>query len=290
MDPKGFIAENQLEHLLEVTAVTMIAVLPVLLLVPLILWRYRYGNHKSRYAPEWDQSRGLDLVMWGVPMAIIVFAGALLWRSTILLDPFRPLQPEASSTRVQVVGLDWKWLFIYPDQNLATVGELAFPADRPLALELTSDTVMQSFMIGALGGQIYAMPGMRSKLHLSAEAPGDFVGENMQYSGEGFHTQKFRARAMRQGDFASWLDDVRQVAAPLDAASYARLAARGTKDDLRTAFPEAVTRDGVVVFRLEGESPFAASLARYRGAAPVGPEGQPGSPAFRPLATSGGQP
>ena len=286
LDPKGSIAAAQLAHLYEVTAVTMIAVLPVLVLVPFMLWRYRYNNRTARYAPDWDESRTLDLVMWGVPLAIIAFLGVLLWRSTMLLDPYRPIEPAAQATRVQVVGLDWKWLFIYPDEGIATVGELAFPAGRPLALDLTSDTVMQSFMIGALGGQVYAMPGMRTKLHLSADGPGSYKGENMQYSGAGFHTQKFTASAMTNADFAGWLDRARQVAVPLDAAAYATLSERGTKDRLRAAFPGAVMQDGAVVFRLGDPGMFDTIIARYRGSVPVLPEQQAGSPSFQnPLST-----
>tara|TARA_R100000687_G_C6451543_1_gene165542 strand:+ start:1291 stop:2253 length:963 start_codon:yes stop_codon:yes gene_type:complete len=290
IDPKGEIASAQLSHLLEVTAVTMIAVLPVLILVPFMLWRYRYGNRKATYSPAWDESRLLDVLMWGVPFAIIIFAGALLWRSTIALDPYRPIEPAGQATRIQVVGLDWKWLFIYPDEGIATVGEMAFPADRPLALDLTSDTVMQSFMIGALGGQIYAMPAMRTKLHLQADAPGEFTGENMQYSGEGFHTQKFRVSAMTETDFAAWLGTVRQTAVPLDAAAYAILAERSTKDQLRAVLPDAVMPDGTIAFRLEDASLFDTILARYRGDQPVLPDAQPGAPSYQAVPANGVKP
>lgn len=290
LNPKGSIAAEQLGLLYQVTAVTMIAVLPVLIFVPLMLWRYRYNNRAAKYEPGWDESRRLDLVMWGVPFAIIAFLGVLLWRSTTLLDPYRPIEPAAAATRVQVVGLDWKWLFIYPGEGIATVGELAFPASRPLALDLTSDTVMQSFMVGALGGQIYAMPGMRTQLHLSADSPGSYTGENMQYSGEGFHTQKFRATAMTDAGFANWLDAARQVAAPLDAAAYATLSERGTKDELRAAFPTAVMQDGAVVFRLGDPGLFDTIIARYRGSVPVLPARQPGSPSFQHTLPTGAKP
>lgn len=290
LEPKGSIAAGQLAHFYEVIAVTMIAVLPVLILVPLMLWRYRYSNRAARYEPGWDESRALDLLMWGVPFAIIAFLGALLWRSTTLLDPYRPIEPAAQATHVQVVGLDWKWLFLYPDEGIATVGELAFPASRPLALDLTSDTVMQSFMIGALGGQIYAMPGMQTRLHLSADRPDNFTGENMQYSGEGFHTQKFRASAMSDADFADWLDAARQVAVPLDAAAYAVLSERGTKDQLRAALPGARMSNGTMAFRLEDPRMFDAIIARYRGASPVLPASQPGSPSFANTPSAGGKP
>lgn len=290
LNPKGSIAAGQLTHFYEVIAVTMIAVLPVLVLVPLMLWRYRYNNRTAKYEPGWDESRRLDLLMWGVPLAIIACLGVLLWRSTTLLDPYRPIEPAAQATHVQVVGLDWKWLFIYPDQGIATVGELAFPASRPLTLDLTSDTVMQSFMIGALGGQIYAMPGMQTKLHLSADGPDSYMGENMQYSGEGFHTQKFRASAMSDADFTDWLNEARQVAVPLDTAAYAILSERGTKDQLRAALPGAQMPIGTMAFRLEDPQMFDAIVARYRGTSPVLPTSQPGSPSFSNTSSAGGKP
>lgn len=290
LDPKGSIASAQLSHLYEVTVVTMIAVIPVLILIPLMLWRYRYSNRSAKYAPDWDKSRGLDALMWGVPFAIVAFAGVLLWRSTLALDPYRPIEPAAQATRVQVIGLDWKWLFVYPDHGIATIGELAFPASRPLALELTSDTVMQSFMIGALGGQIYAMPGMRTQLHLSADGPGNFSGENMQYSGEGFHTQKFRASAMEDAEFATWLEAARQASVQLDDAVYATLAERSTKAEVRAAFPAAVTAGDVVVFSLGAGDLFDAVVARYRGDQAVSPELQPGSALYQPRTSSGGRP
>ena len=257
LDPQGPIAAAQLSNLYEVTAVTMIAVLPVLVLVPLILWRYRYKNSNAEYAPGWDESRTLDLFMWGIPFAIVAFLGVLLWRSTTLLDPYRPLDPAVEATRVQVVGLDWKWLFIYPDEGIATVGELAFPADVPLALELTSDTVMQSLIIGALGGQIYAMPGMQTQLNLSA------------------------------ADYADWLASVRQVAVSLDTTAYSTLAERSTKDEVRAAFPTAVMSNGTVAFMLEDADLFNAIMAPYRGSSAIPPTSQPGSPAYRPLTSIG---
>lgn len=149
---------------------------------------------------------------------------------------------------------------------------------------------MQSFIIGALGGQIYAMPGMRTQLHLSADSPGSYTGENMQYSGEGFHTQKFQATAMTDAGFASWLDAARQVAVPLDAAAYATLSERGTKDELRRAFPTAALQDGAVVFSLGDPGMFDTIIARYRGSVPVLPEQQPGSLSFQNTLPTGAKP
>ncbi len=189
LEPAGPVASAQRAHLAVVVLVTMIAVLPVVVLVPVILWRYRYSNSKARYAPEWGRSGKLELVLWGVPFLIIAVLSVMLWRSTVKLDPYEPLGSAAETLRVEVIGLDWKWLFLYPDLGIATVNELAFPAGRPVALNLTTDTVMQSFMVPALAGQIYAMPGMITDLNLQADAEGVMLGANSQYNGEGFADQ-----------------------------------------------------------------------------------------------------
>lgn len=280
LDPGGPIADAQQWHLIEVTALTMLAVLPVLLLVPWLIWRFRYRRNTDNYAPDWDESRRLDLLMWGVPLLITVCLSVLLWRSTSHLDPYKPLSPPGEATRVQVVGLDWKWLFIYPDEGIATVGELAFPSGRPLALELTADTVMQSFMISALGGQIYVMPGMRTRLHLRADRPGTFSGENMQYNGAGFHTQKFRAKAMSQDDFTSWVQAVRQHGIPLDNAGYTQLARRTTLSEARKDITGTNMPADLIYYRAVDSNLFASIIERYRSGESVNPEAQPGSPLY----------
>lgn len=287
MSPEGSVAAAQLSHLWEVVLLTLVAIVPVLILVPLILWRYRYGRRAGgRYLPDWGKSTRLDLLMWGVPFVIIAILSVLLWRSVTALDPYRPLATPAEATPVEVVGLDWKWLFLYPDLGIATVGEMAFPADEQLALELTSDTVMQSFIISALGGQIYVMPGMRTLLHVNADRPGIFEGENMQYSGTGFHAQKFQARALTDEDFAAWVANVRTNGQPLDHATYAILAARGDVADARRALitaghaPNAAPPDQLW-FTLPDTGLFAEVLGRYTNAEPVDPTAQPGSPLYR---------
>ena len=201
LEPGGPIAAAQKAHLIHVTLLSMIAILPVFVLVPLILWRYRYKNKSACYKPDWEFSGVLDMLMWGVPFVIIFFLSIELWHSNKALDPYKPIDSEFPALQVQVVGLDWKWLFIYPQYGIASIGEMAFPADRPVALKLTSDTVMQSFLVSALAGQIYTMPGMETQLHLKADHPGVFEGENTQFNGIGFTEQKFNAVAMSQQDF-----------------------------------------------------------------------------------------
>ncbi|TMV53843.1 cytochrome ubiquinol oxidase subunit II, partial [Thioclava sp. BHET1] len=176
MSPEGPIAALQKYHLIQVTIISLVVVLPVIILVPWLAWHYRASNKKATYRPEWDMNHALEWVMWGVPVLIVIVLGWYLWIYTHKLDPYKPIASTEKATQVQVVGLDWKWMFIYPDYHIATVGEMAFPEDRPVALSLTSDTVMQSFLISALGGQIYTMPGMDAKLHLSAHTTGSYLG------------------------------------------------------------------------------------------------------------------
>jgi cytochrome o ubiquinol oxidase subunit II len=195
LDPQGPVAAAQRAHLIDVVLLLLIVVVPVLVLTPIVVWRYRL-NGSARYTPAWSFFLPLEFVIWGVPIAIVVVLAVWLWENTEKLDPYKPLASAADPPlRVKVVGYDWKWLFIYPQFNIASIGEFAFPAGRPLDILLTSDTVMQSFFIPALGSQIYAMAGMVTKLHLLANAPGSFRGENTQFNGNGFYLQAFTATA-----------------------------------------------------------------------------------------------
>lgn len=203
LQPMGPVAEEQFTHLLRVVGISMVVILPVLIGVPLILWRYRYSRPRGEYTPEWEFSKKLEFSMWGIPALVVIVLSSWLWYSTAKLDPYTRLGPEP--LQVQVIGLDWKWLFIYPDEGIATVGELAVPVGRPVELTLTTDTVMQSFLIAPLTGQIYAMPGMTTKLNFSATRAGQAEGENTQYNGDGFGRQKFTVRALAPDDFSAWI-------------------------------------------------------------------------------------
>lgn len=284
LDPAGPVAAAQRAHLIEVVAWTMIAIVPVFVGVPLLLWRYRYRNDKARYTPDWAFSGWLDVAMWGVPFVIIVVLGAQLWRSAHALDPYKPIAPAGRALNVQVIGLDWKWLFVYPDLGIASMNELAFPTDTSVALDLTTDTVMQSFMIAALAGQVYAMPGMRTKLHVLADAPGTFEGENTQFNGDGFAQQKFDAVAMAPEGFDAWVAGVREVGVPLDAAAYGKLAAASTGDESYATFGTEAMPDRVVWFDTVPQDLFDSILGRYRTDKPVRPEAQPGSTVYLPSA------
>ena len=208
----------------DAVAFMLIVIIPVYLLAFGFVWHYRSSNKKARYDPNWSYDWRLDAVIWLVPALIVIALGYLSWNNTHRLDPYRPLQSSVAPLQVEAVAQDWKWLFIYPDQNIAVVNELAFPSGTPLSLRITSDTVMNSFFIPTLGSQIFAMAGMQTRLHLMADEPGRFVGRNMQYSGAGFADQQFEAIAMSQEDFDAWLTKVGQSSETLDADTYRELA------------------------------------------------------------------
>ncbi len=230
----------------------MIVVLPVLVLTPVVAWRYRYSG-AAAYRPDWSFSWPIDIAIWGIPFAIVIVVAVWQWKSTHALDPFRPLSTGQMPLRVEVVGYDWKWLFIYPDLGIASMGQLAFPADRPVAFDLTSNTVLQSFFIPTLGSQIYAMAGMVTQLHLKAYAPGSFAGQNVQFNGDQFYRQKFTADAMTPADFEAWTDRVRAEGVPLSPEAYAAVQQRSTVEQTRKALGAVERPLGAIYF--SGVSP-----------------------------------
>jgi cytochrome o ubiquinol oxidase subunit II len=226
LDPKGPVALAERDLLFDAFYVMMIVIVPVIILTLLFAWRYRASNTSAKYAPAWANSAKVDAVVWLIPAAIVISLGILLWRSTYKLDPYRPLDAAGAPLEVQVVAQDWKWLFIYPEQGIAVVNQLAFPAGRPVSLRITSDTVMNSFYVPQLAGQIYAMAGMQTRLQLLADQPGKFVGRNSQYSGGGYSDQHFEVVSLAAGDFDAWIAKAKQAPGQLDAASYPAQAAK----------------------------------------------------------------
>jgi cytochrome o ubiquinol oxidase subunit 2 len=224
LDPKGPITLLERDLLFTAFGLMLIVVIPVFLMAAVFVWFYRPVSKHDVYKPDWGYSVWMDALVWLVPAAIVIVIGTIVWDYTHRLDPYRPIASDQPPLEVQAVAQDWKWLFLYPEQNIATVNELVFPSERPLSLRITSDTVMNSLLIPALGGQIYAMAGMESRLHLLADAPGQFRGRNMQYSGSGFANQFFEAHAMSDQDFEAWVAKVRQSSDRLDNAAYEELA------------------------------------------------------------------
>ncbi|MGH8397434.1 MAG: cytochrome ubiquinol oxidase subunit II [Gammaproteobacteria bacterium] len=219
---------------------------PIFLVLPFFAWRYRYGNKSARYTPKWEFSRLLEILSWSGPIVIVAVLAFFVWRDSHKLDPYKPLASDQPALRVQVIGYDWKWLFIYPDQGIASIGTLAMPVGRPVTLHLTSATVMQSFFIPALGSQIYAMGGMVTQLNLQASQPGLSLGENTMYNGNGFHQEKFTAVAMTPAKFEAWVSEVRADGIPLNAQTLEIISRRSTRAQLIAALPQVTSQDGDV--------------------------------------------
>jgi cytochrome o ubiquinol oxidase subunit 2 len=217
-NPKGPIGESERSIILIAFGLMLIVVIPVIVMAIWFPLKYRAGNTKAPYEPKWSHSGKIELVMWCVPLVIVLILATITWRETHRLDPYRPIASEAVPLDVEVVSLDWKWLFIYPKEHIAVVNEFVFPAKAPLSFRLTSDTVMTSFFIPQLGSQIYAMAGMQTRLHLLADAPGVYAGQNQQFSGEGYPRMNFDATATTPEAFEAWVGKVRQSPDKLDAA------------------------------------------------------------------------
>jgi cytochrome o ubiquinol oxidase subunit 2 len=224
LDPKGTIAEEQKKLLIITTWLMMIVVLPVFILTIAIPWKYRKGNPKAKYAPNWDNSHMAEIIWWSLPFAVVIVLSIITWKSCHDLDPYKPLVSENKPVKVQVVALDWKWLFIYPEFNIATVNYLQFPEKTPVNFDITADAPMNSLWIPELGGQIYAMAGMKTKLHLIANAPGRFNGSSANLSGKGFAGMKFIAEATSAADFAKWIKEVKASSNFLTLEEYNKLA------------------------------------------------------------------
>ena len=223
MNHAGPIAASQWRLYVIVGIVLIFVAGPVLLLTPLIAWHYRLSNKHHAFRPNWSFSWTLEGFIWIPPIAIVIGLGFVLWDYTHALDPYRPIASDQPALEVQAVGLDWKWLFIYPDQRVAAVNQLVIPVGRPIHISLTSGTVMQALLIPQLAGQIYAMAGMTTQLNLAASRPGTYRGENTQFNGAGFQNEKFNVIALPPAEFAQWLEHVRASAHPLDAAAYTEL-------------------------------------------------------------------
>ncbi|WP_083831237.1 ubiquinol oxidase subunit II [Sphingomonas sp. KC8] len=232
MNPAGDVAVQQRDLILISTGLMLLIIIPVMILIVLFAWKYRKSAEAPDYDPDWDHSTSLELMIWSAPLLIIICLGAVTWTSTHLLDPYRPIErihatqavdEKVKTLEVQVVALDWKWLFIYPDLGIATVNELAAPVGVPIRFKLTSSSVMNSFYVPALAGQIYAMPGMQTMLHAVANRPGNYEGFSANYSGHGFSGMRFRFHALDAGGFDRWVKDVKAGGGALDRTEYMAL-------------------------------------------------------------------
>ncbi len=232
LSPSGYVAVQQRDLLIASVLLMLLIIIPVMVLIVFFAWRYS-AKRKANYDPDWHHSTSLELVIWAAPLMIIICLGGITWTGTHLLDPFRPLTHIAERrpvpagvepVEIDVVALDWKWLFIYPEYGVATVNEAAVPVDRPVHFRLTSERVMNAFYVPALAGMIYTMPGMESQLHAVMNLPGDYDGFSANYSGAGFSGMRFRFHGMVPSDFSAWIAEVRRASDHLDRAEYLKLA------------------------------------------------------------------
>lgn len=223
-DPKGAIALQERNLIATATGLMLIVVVPVLLMTALIAWRYRASNTKATYLPDWEHGKTQELTWWTIPSIIIGILAVITWTSSHALDPYQPLVADKPPITIQVVALDWKWLFLYPEQGIATVNFVQFPVDTPINFHITADAPMNSFWIPQLAGQIYAMPGMRTKLHVIANHLGDYMGVSANFSGAGFAGMRFTARASSQEDFDAWVRSVQSASSTLSTQVYGELA------------------------------------------------------------------
>lgn len=210
MNPKGQIGLEQRSLILTALGLMLLVVVPAIVMAVVFAIKYRASNTQATYSPNWSHSNKVELVVWTVPILIIIFLALLTWKSTHALDPTKPIESDAKPITIQVVAMDWKWLFIYPEQGVATVNQIAFPTNVPVKFEITSNSVMNSFFIPRLGGQIYAMAGMNATLHLIANEPGSYDGISSNFSGRGFSGMKFKAIATPdQKGFDDWVAQVK---------------------------------------------------------------------------------
>lgn len=228
LQSKGVIANDQRGLIVFTTVLSLIVIIPVFIMVFVITWRYRADKPHGKYRPKWHDSKLLETIWWGVPILIITILGFVIYTSSHRLDPFRALDSDKRAVTVQVVALQWKWLFIYPEQGIATVNYVQFPEDTPVKFEITADAPMNAFWIPQLGGQVYAMNGMQSELNLMADEVGVYDGSSSNISGEGFAKMRFKAEAVSQADFDRWAASVKADKRALTSGTYITLAAPGT--------------------------------------------------------------
>lgn len=230
LEPKGLIGSEERTLMIDALLLMLIVVIPVFMLAFYFAWQYRAGNKKAVYTPDWEHAKTDELIWWAIPFEIILVLGAITWGSTHNLDPYKPLNSKVPPIEIQVVALNSRWLFIYPEENIATVNFIEFPVDTPLNFKITADAPMNSFWIPELGGQIYAMTGMETPLHLIANKTGDFRGSSANFSGPHFAKMTFTARARSREEYDAWLEDVRSVPETLTSEEYGTLI-EGSEDN-----------------------------------------------------------
>jgi cytochrome o ubiquinol oxidase subunit 2 len=267
LDPRGPVAAQQRLLIFNALAVMLAIVIPTILAAIGFTWWFRASNPHAKRRPDFVYSGRVEIEMWAIPALTVTFLGGLIWTGSYALNPYRPLPSDRPTTEVQVVALDWKWLFIYPEQDVASVNELVVPAGAPVHFSMTSASVMNTFSIPQLGGMIYVMNGMVTRLNLQADHPGDFQGRSAHFSGDGFSDMRFTARALPEAEFGRWVEAVRGAGPALDREAYAAL--------MRQSVPERP-----FTYRAVDPGLFAAVTTQRISPAP-GPRSGRGGPGVR---------
>ena len=220
LNPHGPIGQAERVILYDATGIMLAVVIPVIVLTLVFAWWFRSGNRRATYRSEWEYSGRIELIIWAIPALVIIFLGGMAWISSHELDPPKPLVSATAPLEVEVVSLDWRWLFIYPHERIATVNYLVIPVDVPVHFRLTSTSVMNSFFIPELGSQIYTMPGMTTQLNLQADKPGSYSGLSAQFSGPGFSDMQFSVHVESGDGFTSWIAHTRGQRGVLDETAF----------------------------------------------------------------------
>lgn len=223
LDPVGPVGAAEKTILINSTAIMLAIIIPTMIATVAVAWWFRAGNKRAKYRPDWEYSGKIELVVWSIPALTVLLLGGIAWISSHDLDPAKPLPSKSPPLHVQVVSLDWKWLFIYPDQGIATVNQLVVPAGVPVSYDLTSATVWNVFFVPQMGTMIYTMPRMTTRLNLQADRPGTYDGLSAHFSGDGFPGMGFKVEALPPDQFASWAQGARGTGQVLDGRTYAEL-------------------------------------------------------------------
>jgi cytochrome o ubiquinol oxidase subunit II len=223
LDPAGPVGSAEKQILINSTAIMLAIIIPTMIATVGFAWWFRRGNAKATYRPDWEYSGAIEMVVWAIPLLTIMLLGGIAWIGSHDLEPSKPLKSAAVPLKVEVVSLDWKWLFIYPDQGIATVNQLVVPAGVPVSYRLTSATVWNSFFVPQLGSMIYTMPRMTTRLNLKADRPGVYDGISSHFSGDGFSGMNFKVQAVPAEQFAAWAQNARGSQLKLDGSGYAEL-------------------------------------------------------------------
>jgi cytochrome o ubiquinol oxidase subunit 2 len=234
LDPQGPVGRAERVILYDATAIMLAVVIPVIVFTLVFVWWFRARNARARYRPEWEYSGRIEMIIWSIPALIILFLGGIAWTGSHDLDPPRPLAESTAPLDIEVISLDWRWLFIYPHEGIASLNRLVVPAGVPLRFRLTSTTVMNSFFVPQLGSQIYTMPNMVTRLNLQADHPGTFEGLSAQFSGDGFSDMRFDLVSTEADAFKQWVNTAKTQGGVLDASAFEELVKPAKADGTKT--------------------------------------------------------